>query len=1535
MKSRIFIIAGFVLFLLALIPTQSKGQELKEFSTDTLVFIEQFESFIKKNSSDIEKANLDQFLLKWKTKEIDDDKRLRFISLCNLLLNNKAQRSPHFTKFIEVYLTFYNIDNTITKYDDWEKGIFLIMSSQRYPLGQVNNFFDSWINLITEKILYKSYATTWYASSDDYKISVNETIKVIFNKTDLKCKIKKDSIDISQTSGTYYPLTNLWVGKSGKVTWQQAGYPADSIFAVLGNYQINLTKSGYDADSAVFTNKIYFDAPILGKLSDQVVHIMSADKAIYPEFNSYQKRFQIKDIYPGIDYDGGFSMKGANLMGSGIKDQEAFLVVHKHEKIQLTAKSENFMFKKDRVISNNAQIKFKISSDSIFHPGLMFTYETKTTEVTLNPTDRIVSKSPFFDSYHNLFMKFDRLLWKTNSDKIYLTSSRGAAIGNATFTSSNFYNLVDYDKLQSRDNENPLILIRNFAKMKKSDQFKAEEFANYMIYPIHQVRQMLMFISMDGFIFFDVDNDIVIVNQRLYDYINSRLGKIDYDVIKFFSQTEGQMHNAIYDIGTSDLEINGVPRIFLSDSQNVAIYPSGNRIIMKKNRSFSFGGVIKAGLFTFHGKIFHFDYDTFKINLKNVDSLSIKVQTEGYDLYGRSLLAAVQNTIKLISGNLLIDAPNNKSGLKSYPEYPIFTSAEYSYVFYNVNNLQGTVYRPENFYFKLDPFVIDSLDNFSTKGLRFDGEFFSAGIFPPFEDAIYTRPDFSLGFNRKTPPEGFPLYDGKGMYFNEIDLSNQGLQGNGTLEYLTSKSNSDSIIFYPDSTKIQAQEFSMAQRTTGIEFPYVSGNKIDIKWYPHKDVMYADQTKEPFKIYSPNFTMSGSLKLQPIGLTGNGTIDLDKAVFESNLFYFDAMAFKSDTTSFKLKSMDKTEFNLLSTNLNAKVNLNNQLGNFKSNDSFTIADFTKNLYKSYLDRFDWKINLDEIHIESNPQGDTLVSHEIKELIRLKDDNLPGALFLSYHRSQDSLRFASTKAIYKLIDNTINATEVAYIKVADASIFPKDGDVIIGNLAEMNTLNKSYVLANNQTKYHTIFDTKINIRSRKNYAGSGKYNYIDENKETQVIHFSDIHVDSTRQTVAIGKIIGEDNFTLSPVYSFQGNALLFAARKYLTFNGGVMLSHDCERFPKELAIFETEINPDTIYIPISDNTKSIYGRGLYAASFITKDSSHIYSSFLTRRRDPNDEALVQATGYLFYNRSSSKYIIADKIKIQNTDTIGSLVNLHQKYCLLHGEGKINPGINLGQVKLSPAGSVNHDLVKNEIKLELVFPIDFFFSGAALDTLIRDIQSQLLEPFSITSDFFAKNMTELYGLENTTEFKNQSQLFASEAKLPKDCEHTLLIGNVKLKWFTDGGMYLSYGKIGISTINNKPVNKQVDGYFQLLKRRSGDLMKFYFKLPNNNYYYFTYSRGVMQTLSNNKKFVDAIQSIKNSNRKQKTPRNETPYRYIIATEQNLQQFLRDIRLFEEAQNAKSTDPNLQQPLFDQPDDSTQFEPNDTTQNNDEQN
>jgi hypothetical protein len=230
-------------------------------------------------------------------------------------------------------------------------------------------------------------------------------------------------------------------------------------------------------------------------------------------------------------------------------------------------------------------------------------------------------------------------------------------------------------------------------------------------------------------------------------------------------------------------------------------------------------------------------------------------------------------------------------------------------------------------------------------------------------------------------------------------------------------------------------------------------------------------------------------------------------------------------------------------------------------------------------------------------------------------------------------------------------------------------------------------------------------------------------------------------------------------------------------------------------------------------------------------------------------------------------------------------------------------------MNPAGTFNHDIAKNKIKLELTLPIDFFFSPGALDTLIKDVNTNSgLESFKITSRSYIKNLHELIGVNNTNKFINQVNLYNPDTKFIKEIQHTILIGKLKLHWNTETGSYLSSGPIGISMINNKPINKYVEGKIELLKRRSGDLFRFYFKLPNDNYYFFTYSRGVMQTLSNNKDFVTDIQNIRSRKRKLKTHRRETPYRYIIATNRSLQSFLRRMRQIEEAKQQKIDEEKL---------------------------
>jgi len=122
-------------------------------------------------------------------------------------------------------------------------------------------------------------------------------------------------------------------------------------------------------------------------------------------------------------------------------------------------------------------------------------------------------------------------------------------------------------------------------------------------------------------------------------------------------------------------------------TSTILIYASGaslvqeNSIIMKRNRSFQFDGVVDAGLFRFTGHNFFFQYDSFKIALQDIDSLQLSIPSGRRNEYGEQILTRIDNAIENMTGELLIDHPDNKSGLEQFPEYPTFTSRENSFIF--------------------------------------------------------------------------------------------------------------------------------------------------------------------------------------------------------------------------------------------------------------------------------------------------------------------------------------------------------------------------------------------------------------------------------------------------------------------------------------------------------------------------------------------------------------------------------------------------------------------------------------------------------------------------------------------------------------------------------------------------------------------------------------------------------------------------------------------------------------------------------------
>ena len=81
-------------------------------------------------------------------------------------------------------------------------------------------------------------------------------------------------------------------------------------------------------------------------------------------------------------------------------------------------------------------------------------------------------------------------------------------------------------------------------------------------------------------------------------------------------------------------------------------------------------------------------------------------------------------------------------------------------------------------------------------------------------------------------------------------MSNEGLIGDGVLEYLTSTTKSNEIYFFPDSTvSLFTQEFVLNQVSEGIEFPPVKNSETFGLYEPYNEKYRLHRLKSDFNFY--------------------------------------------------------------------------------------------------------------------------------------------------------------------------------------------------------------------------------------------------------------------------------------------------------------------------------------------------------------------------------------------------------------------------------------------------------------------------------------------------------------------------------------------------------------------------------------------------------------------------------------------------------------------------------------------------------------
>ncbi|MBC7125376.1 MAG: hypothetical protein H5T24_07065, partial [Bacteroidales bacterium] len=642
----------------------------KKFSGQVPLFPAELNSLVSDKVKEQEEVFLKGFPAFWLSDTIEISKKEAIIGTANQILEVLPDDKSYILSYVKLIADFYRNQYAKNQFETWFSYLNTALADGFIKSDNLRTLIRFSGSLIDSSFISINTSHTWKVlPANSYTFTLkNNDLLVNFQNINLICRNNRtDSIFIRGTSGNLDIIKQSWEGKNGKVTWIRSKFDESKIFVALNRYRIELRQSEYTADSVLLNYPEYFKKPILGRIVDKVTPIYQSGIVDYPEFNPYQKWFEVKNIFKDVDYSGNFSITGSKLVGIGPDGGLAKVTVHRKGKPFMVAEGRMVLIEQSRLSSDKAKVVFYIDKDSIYHNGLSFAYHNPTRTVMVNPTDRLTTQSPFYSSYHKINLWSNQLTWSIEKDEITFGSSLGASISKAEFKSENFFNQDLFDSMMDASEFHPVLTVWNYTRRIKSNTFLASDLAVHVRRAPEEVKIAMMRLAKLGYVLYNFETDEVTITDKLKYNVMARFGRTDFDVIRFQSTTPGTQPNARLDLNNLNLAIEGVNYISVSDSQNVFISPYKKSIIFQKNRNFEFGGSVRAGLFTFYGKAFRFDYSQFKVELNKVDSLIIDYQTEYRDNYGRRILQGVDNALHIISGDILIDKPYNKSGREYNP----------------------------------------------------------------------------------------------------------------------------------------------------------------------------------------------------------------------------------------------------------------------------------------------------------------------------------------------------------------------------------------------------------------------------------------------------------------------------------------------------------------------------------------------------------------------------------------------------------------------------------------------------------------------------------------------------------------------------------------------------------------------------------------------------------------------------------------------------------------------------------------------------
>lgn len=1451
----------------------SKAQYPKEFPADNATYGKAYADFLKANCSrdDCKKVadQLPQAVIAGKASTYFP----KLKEITQAMLNRKMQAYPAFLNLASLILILETTKANSVAIDENFNILQILIDGAKTGSAkdtkEFTGYIDYLINLFTSNALYKTNTNTWQASGD-YVVEVKGGKPVYtFPSTELIGVSNVDTIIIKNEKGEYYPLENLWIGKSGMISMQRADFDPANNFVNFGKHQIDFTKSDIIIDSAKLTFKPMISNVLLGTYSDKLLQAKSQER-LYPKFRSYSNNVDFKTLGNEVQISAGFQLEGTKIYGVGsdsILPKISLKGKDGKELVRVVAKQIQIKDFKDFSVED-AAITIMLKNNTITHNFINFNYFSKTKDIRAYRDVKPLSKQPFVSEYHKMFIYADGLVWNLDSTNIKFNMVTLSGDIPAIFESFNYYQPNLENKYKGTSEQGPIDKIYRYYESSDSKFIDAQSIAVNINpgAPYTATQPIFYKLVEDGYINYDASKRIIEVKEKLVNQALAARGKQDYDFIKFASFKRNL--NARLDINTNVLEVYGVEEINMSTKAGVKFIPNNDTVRIGKNREMTLSGKIQVGNFDFVAKKVNFDYDNYSFKMENIDSMVIYVpDTEKPDERGVIKLVRAKTPIQNISGVLQISEPNNKSGTNNNPKYPYFISGDSSKIAYD-NGVNGSKYDKNKFYYQVFPFELASLNKLTSKDLNFDGQLISGGIFEPIRSGLKLQEDKALGIDVNTGAKGLNLFGNKGKYTSALKLDASGLSGRGLFEFGPAKLYADTTFFFMDSVYAELDSVRITEDKAA-NFPQANINQSTFVWNVPQDSLTIFEGKgEHFSMYNNTTDLDGKLILNNKNLYGQGILSWNHTKLQSDDITFKARKFEARRGKLNLSTDDGVSL-LASNDVNAKFDLDKRIADIELNKDDTIP----------LESFKYVANPKFMHFDLSKNNLTLKAVS------------PNAKFflLSTEPLKDSLKFITSEAELSLNDNSIHFAGINELRLADSKVIPDKGEIFIEQDGTVRTLKNASVVFNADSTFHTIKDATVNIVGRNDFSGSGNYYYKMANGTSEKVPVEEFKVynpyrnepiattgkrgkkaseerDMSKIYTYANNIIDEsDKFKVDDRIFYKGNFNFDSKHREIFLDGYVKV--EIANTDNDWIANKQALDPNKPAVSM-DSVLNQPNNNLLVGLALDKSLPEFYSAILQEKRFKNDPTIMSVKGSMVYSKTEPGVIVfGDEKAFTNPYSNTSCLKYYENTRSINASGEIEFGLNLYPCKVTSVGTLNFS-PKNQ---NLEIPTDL----AAKFTVNPAVANAVIAPFLAAEESasyvsFKRDKTVQRTLAVLTKDLAEStgiigSLYTSDSMfIPKSMDYNMLLSGTKFYWDEQDASFKSIGKVSLAFFGSEVIKRQFNAYVELGYAYDGDFLTVYLQNKDKQWFYFRIKRGQMGITSSVADVLNTITLLKDSDK-----------------------------------------------------------------------